>query len=112
MKYDKKNLALMDDIMDAVTQLDEWMETQQKDPRITYADNRWCTAIEQAMALLPRELYDELCEAHSSEVAATGDAGILFGIHVADAIRDVASRPMDLSRHIQNRIRRKEALGA
>lgn len=109
MQYDKKNLALMDDIMDAVTQLDEWMETQQNDPRITTANNRWCTVIEQVKALLPRGLYDELCEAHSSEVAATGDVGILFGIHVADAIRDVASRPTDLSRYILKRVKEMSA---
>lgn len=98
-----KNLALMDDIMDMVTQADEWAEIQTHDPRITDAGNCWDTVMERTKALLPRELYDELSDAHSSVIAAIGDVGILFGIHVAEAIRDVAARPADLSRYILNR---------
>ena len=100
-----KNLVLMDDLMmNAITQLDEWQVIQMHDPRIATADERYYAALEQARALIPAELYAELSDAHASELAATGDVGILFGIHVADAIRDVASRPTDLSRHILKRI--------
>ena len=53
----------------------------------------------------------ELSDAQTGEVAATGNVGILFGIHVADAIRDVAARSADLSRYVLNRIRRDEATG-
>ena len=100
-----KNLVLMDDLMmNAITQLDEWQELQLHDPRITAANQRWCAAMEQVRALIPMELYAELSDAHAAELSATGDLGILFGLHVMDAIRDVASRPMDLSRRVLERI--------
>ena len=102
-----KSLALMDDIMGMVTQADEWQDIQMHGPIITAATARWNAALEQAKALLPKELYNELCNAETDEVSAIGDAGILFGIHVADVIRDVASRPADLSRHIIERMVRK-----
>lgn len=105
MKQNKKDLALMDDIMGAVTGVDEWQEIQTHDPMITDAGKRWGSAMKQAKAMLPGELYDELCGAHAGEVAATGDAGILFGIRVADVIREVASRPADLSRYVMERMK-------
>lgn len=108
----EKNLALMDDIMQMVTQADEWQDIQLNDPRITAAHERWKAVLERVKDLLPWELYADLSDANASEVVATGDIGILFGIHVADAIRDVASKPMALSRYILNRIKIKETTGA
>lgn len=101
-----KNLVLVDEIMNTITGSGqgEWDEIQTHDPMIIAADNRFEAMMEQVKALIPEKLYNELYDAHSSVGSAIGDAGILFGIHVADAIRDVASRPADLSRHILKRI--------
>lgn len=94
-----KNLALMNDIMGAVTQTEEWQEIQMCDPAIVAAEARFSAAMEQAKAAIPGELYSELSDAHTAAILAIGDVGVLFGIHVADAIRDVAARPLDLSRY-------------
>ena len=99
-----KNLVLMDYIMNSITQTGEWDKIQINDPQISAADARWHGAMEQAKGVLPKGLYDELLDAHVVEIAATGDAGILYGIHVADVIRDVASRPADLSRYVLKRM--------
>lgn len=102
-----KNLALMDSIMDGITRVDEWEERQKGDLMIAAADDRWEAAMKQARAFLPKELYDELCELHEDKAIAVADAGILFGIHVADVIRDVVSKPADLSRYVLKRIKGK-----
>lgn len=99
-----KNLDLMDCIMDAITDSEEWLEIQMHDPMAVDAANRFNAALEQAKDLLPREIYNKLSDVYMSGVVAAGNSGILFGLHVADVIRDVASRPADLSRHIQKRI--------
>ena len=104
-----KNLALMADIMGTIVQADEWQDIQLNDPMITDARNCWETILKRAKAFLPEDIYLELEDAEAGEVAATGNAGILFGIHVADAIRDVASRPADLSRHVLKRIEEAQA---
>ena len=104
----EKYLALMDDLMmNAITQLDEWQELQMHDPRITAASDRFDAALERVRDLIPKDTYAELADAYSSGLSATGDAGILFGVHLSDVIRDVASRPADLSRYILNRIERR-----
>lgn len=102
-----KNVVLMDDIMQGICQTDEWQDILSCDPRIVAANAHWNNAMEKVKSLVPQELYDELCEANAGEVIAAGDTGILFGIRVADVIRDVASRPADLSRHILERMEGK-----
>ena len=98
-----KNFALMNKIMGAVTQSEEWQEIQMRDPAIAAADARFSAAMEQAKAVIPRELYSELSDAHTAALLATGDAGVLFGVHVADVIRDVAAGSADLSRYVLER---------
>lgn len=105
----EKNLVLMDDIMQMVVQADEWQDIQLNDPRIAAARDHWNAVLERAKAFLPKEIYIELEDAEAGEVSATSDAGILFGIHVANAIRDVASRPADLSRRVLKRMKEARA---
>lgn len=105
LTMDDKNLILMNSIlMDGIAQLEEWRDAQMNDPRFTAAVNRFDTALEQARTTIPEELYRELDDAYADGISAIGDIGILFGIHVADAIRDVTSRPADLSRYILERM--------
>ena len=105
----EKNLALMGDIMGIVTQADEWQDIQMNDPKIAVTRERWRAVLERVKDTLPWKLYDDLIEANAAVVAAISDAGILLGIHVADAIRDVASRSADLSRYVLNRIEEERA---
>ena len=107
---DDKNLALMDKIMGAITGdgRGEWNDILMHDPMITDANNRFDNLLEQIEALLPDDLYEELSDAYSGGQMAVAETGILFGIHVADAVRDVASRPADLSRHILKRMEGEE----
>lgn len=100
----EKNLDLMDCIMDAVTESNEWLELQMHDPMAIDAANRFDAILGQVKDLLPREIYGKLSDAYMSGVVAAGNSGILFGLHVADAIRDVASRLADLSKYILKRM--------
>ena len=102
-----KNLKLMDEIMCAIVQLDAWDDIRAHDPMISDSEDRWWAAMKKAESLIPDELYNELCDAHFAEASDTGSAGILFGIHIANAIRDVAARPTDLSRHIMERMKKQ-----
>ena len=70
-----KNLALMDRIMGEITQAGEWDKIQMSDPQISTADARWHGAMEQIRDLIPDGLYDELCDAHVTEIAAIDDKG-------------------------------------
>lgn len=103
-----RNLVLVDSIMDAITKTDEWYDLQMHDPMAAAAHDRLEAALEQVKPLIPVELYIELSDVYTDGIVAAGYSGILFGIHAADAIRDVAARPADLSRHILKQMEGEE----
>lgn len=103
----EKDMAMMDGIMGVVTQSDGWQEIQMQDPIIVAAEDRFKAAMDKAKGLIPEELYIELSDAHGAALMATGDAGILFGIRVANVIQGVASRPADLSRYTMEQMEGK-----
>lgn len=95
-----QDLPLMDQLMHSITINEEWERRQSTDPGISVAEDRWEIALERVKPMLPTDLYMELADAHTCDVAATSDASILYGIHVADTIRDIAARPAELSRYV------------
>ena len=93
-----KNLVLMDDILEVIGQSDEWEDIQLHDPRIVAANEALKAEMEALQ--LPFDEYCVLELAIGQATAATIDAAILYGIHVAFALQDVVGRIPDLSRHI------------
>lgn len=100
-----KNVKSMDEIMGAVGQTDEWLSIQISDPMILDATKNMSVLLEQLKQYAPDRPVDAVEDAAYSLVNAYTNAAILYGIHVADAIRDVAARPCDLSRHVMQRMR-------
>ena len=105
----QKELEIMDEIMSAVTQTDAWQEVLQKDELVKKAWAELNPLMEQARNYLPKDLWVRLEDAACAISSAHGDAGILFGIHVADAIRAVTTCPGALSHHIVARLEQQEA---
>lgn len=98
------NVQLIDELMGCITQTDVWSDISWSDPAILQARARFEKALERIEGLIPREHYVELADAAAGELSATGDAGILYGMHIVFAMQDVASRPSDLSRHVLDRM--------
>lgn len=104
-----KNVAIMDELMQAIVQTEEWESVQQNDPEIRIADQVLSEMLSQIESIVPRKLYCEITDAVYGYGSAIGSVAILYGMHVADAIRDVSTRPYDLSRHIMIRTGRLSA---
>lgn len=98
------NLEIMDELMGAITQTDEWIRIQMEDPQIKKAQAALDLAIRNVSHFVPEEVYKPLEDSATNAVSAYADAAILYGIQVADAIHTAASKPDALSQHILNRI--------
>ena len=85
---DKKDSAIIDAIMAAITQADTWVDILTNDPGIVRAEKRFDKALEAAKPYLPRPIYMELSDAYGNGISAYGDAGILYGMHVAMVLRE------------------------
>ena len=98
-----KNMEIISQLMVTITQTNEWFRICHEDAQIQRATLDLQTVMERVAALIPEELMDELWDALGNLEQAQETAAILYGIRVADAIRDVAARPTDLTRYIIDR---------
>lgn len=102
-----KNVKLMDELMNSIIQTDDWNEIQLNDPGILEKSERLNRLLDQIRDAAPPELADLIAALEDATLDAACShitPAILYGIHVADAIRDVAARPCDLSRYVMNRV--------
>ena len=99
MLNNEREISLAAELLDAVTQTEEWGRRQTTDPGISATRNRCRAALEKARAYLPAELYMELSDAQSAEVAAHCDVAIMYGFYVAEVIRSVVANPAKLSEY-------------
>ena len=95
----QNDLAIMDAMMAAMTQADAWTDRLSSDPGIAAAESRWDKALEAARPHLPAAVYMELSGARGCALSAYSDAGILYGLHLAITLREMALQPVDLSRY-------------
>lgn len=96
-----KNVELVYELMGAITQTTEWNHIMSTDPCITQAEEEFERNLCKLKALgchsdLIDALDDSMRDANDSAV----DAAILYGIHVAFALLDVAGRIPDCSRYV------------
>lgn len=92
-----RELATVNDIVEAVVTSDGWNDIQQNDPQIKEAEQTFESTIEGCAN--EGAVYDAAMEL----VGAYVDAAILYGIHVANTIRSVSADPTALSRYIMER---------
>jgi len=89
----EKKIALVGDIINGITCSDIWSQEQMKDPGIVRSMARLEKAMDAIKGYIPDALMRELDNAICDYTGAYESAGILFGIQVADAIREVAAKP-------------------
>jgi len=95
----EKELAAADTILGAIVTSKEWEHILSNDPRIRAATQSYEAALYENSN--PDTLYDTT----QMLIVAHIDAAILYGIHVANAIRAVSADSTALSRYIMERRR-------
>ena len=102
---DKHKLySIMDDAMQVLTQTDVWDDIERSDPYIQQARRQFDAAAAKIEQACGRELCDDIEEASATMMSAYCDAGILYGIQIALAIREAALNPCEFSQHVLDRI--------
>ena len=102
-----KNVRPVDELMNSISQTDDWNEIQLRDPDIQEKFERLNRLLDQLRDAVPPELADLIGDVEDATLDAAYSyitPATLYGLHIADAIRDVSSRPWDLSRYVMQRI--------
>lgn len=100
---DQRKVILVDEIMSAVLQTDYFDNIIMTDPNIVAADAEMQKVIDGLEQTLSKEEIDSLQVAMYRYAIACEIPAILYGIYVADAIREIAANPSALSRCILER---------
>lgn len=97
-----KNMEIISQLMATITQTNEWFRICNEDPQIQRASQGLQRTMARVSALVTDimgELWDALCNLEEAQESTA----ILYGIRVAGAIRDIATRPADLSHYVIDR---------
>ncbi len=101
---DKKDLALMDDLMDTLTTSSAWQQILTTDAQICAAEE----PLQKHLTWIKDNVSKQYALTLEYYINAWGvtliNAAILYGLHVADVIRTVPSMPGELSQHILDRL--------
>ena len=96
------NVAIVDGILGAIDQSDEWITIQTTDPWIRAADAALHNAIGEIQGMTADE-ENNLTACVFDLVNAYTCQAFVYAARVIGAVLDVAGRPGDLSRHILQR---------
>lgn len=100
----KNDIAMMDEFLDMLTQSAEWTRINEKDPWIQSAYAEKGVMMEKASLLMEKKDYLELESALVMYESAITNAAIMYGIHVADAIRTISASPELVSQMVVDRM--------
>lgn len=99
MNLSQNDLAIMDDVFGALVGTDAWDKELRQNPEILAAWKEMDKELNGIKGLVPDETIDRLYVAVNTCSSASHTAAILFGMRVANIIRDISARPPALSIH-------------
>lgn len=103
MNLSQNDLAIMDDVFGALVGTDAWDKELLQNPEILAAWKEMDKELNGIKGLVPDETIDRLYVAVNTCSSASHTAAILFGMRVANIIRDISARPSALSQFILDR---------
>lgn len=106
---DKKKLELADDIISAILSASAFDAFMDEDAEVSEAEGRITKAMDAACGSVSTEAAEELREAMAAIRAAYSKAGTLYGIYVAETLREAAAHPGELSSYVKDRIQKARA---
>lgn len=107
----KDSVAIMDDIMDRVTQTEMWNDIQMADPMIKDAEAELTRQLDALDGIISDKRIEDIRAAAWGLANATDYPAILYGMRVAQAIQDVTANPVLLSQCILDRVKKRKGGG-
>lgn len=100
----KDSAALMDDIMDQVSQTEMWNNILMTDPLIQDAEKELNSNLKALEGIVSDKQIEDLRAAAWGLSNATDYLALLYGMRVAQAIQEVSASPASLSQCILDRV--------
>lgn len=105
----EKKLQLVQDIITGIVCSNVWDKEQNSNPEVIIASKKMEGLLMAVRQYAPADMMDELESSIYEYTGAYERASLLNGLHVADALRDVAAHPSDYAELIDKRMRENRA---
>lgn len=101
----ERKMQLVEDIITGIICSDVWDKEQSVNPEIIASSAKMEGLLQAARQYAPGDLMNELENAIYDYTGAYERASLLNGLHVADALRDVAAHPSDYAELISAKLK-------
>ena len=108
----ENKMRLAEDIITCIVCSDVWDKEQAANPEIAVSTAKMEALLNAARQYVPGDLMCELERSIYQYTGAYERASLLKGLHVADALRDVAAHPSDYTDLIAKKLKEKCGEGA
>ncbi len=98
---------IFEDVVDSIMQTEEWLQIEMNDPRINEAENAVMALLDGIKEQIPDDTYNQLMDAIWGLAAATAETATLYGMSVANTLREVAANPILYSQHVVDRMAKR-----
>ena len=105
----KRDLDLMDNILDGIENTDSKNEMMMNDPAVRAADNVLMNALEKIRGTVPDNVIGEIEDAAAGYASAVGTFNLLSGMHVMNIVAECSRNPSEFSQYILDRVNRRRA---
>lgn len=108
----ERKMQLVEDIIASVVCSEIWDKEQSSNPEVIIATKTMEGLLLAVRQYAPEQLMNDLESSIYQYTGAYERASLLNGLHVADALRDVAAHPSDYAELIDKRMRENRAAEA
>lgn len=86
---------MIEEIMEFLRSSDTWAYRSRHDPEVIAAEKEFTAFVEKIRPRLSDCEYADLLDADSATSATYAEAGLLFGLYIADKLRELINDPYD-----------------
>lgn len=104
MQLTEKQISLMDDILNAIDNSEEWIAIQQEDPYIKFSNDELIRALGKLDGTVGWEQLDELKAAVYNYANSVSTVAIMYGMKVELIMQAAIEYPIPISKEIADRV--------
>lgn len=98
---------IFEDVVVSIMQTEEWLQIEMNDPRINEAENAVMALLDGIKGKISKDAYNQLMDAMWGLAAVTAETATLYGMSVANTLREVAANPILYSQHVVDRMAKR-----
>lgn len=103
----KRGMEIIDSLLEGIWQSREWTDILKNNPMLQRSDAELDELLNQLRGVLPDKQLDKLSDAVTACKTSAADCALLYGIHIAAAIREASANPREYFQYLIEKLQKK-----